>query len=132
MKKQARVRASRRSPARRRYHGSATCLSHLERNVPARQSNIAYQGAIWIVLKPTQEGTSVMSEEMPDFSNVQSGSSSTAQTIYEVKSGDSLSKIAKDHYGNANDWNRIFEANKDILDDPNKIYPGQRLKIPPK
>ena len=73
-----------------------------------------------------------MSEEMPDFSNVQSGSSSTAQTIYEVKSGDSLSKIAKDHYGNANDWNRIFEANKDILDDPNKIYPGQRLKIPPK
>ena len=73
-----------------------------------------------------------MSEEMPDFSKVQSGSSSTAPTIYEVKSGDSLSKIAKDHYGNANDWNRIFEANKDILDDPNKIYPGQRLKIPPK
>jgi nucleoid-associated protein YgaU len=73
-----------------------------------------------------------MSEEMPDFSNVQSGSSSTATKIYEVKPGDSLSKIAKAEYGDANDWNRIFEANKDILKDPNKIFPGQKLKIPPK
>ena len=46
-------------------------------------------------------------------------------------SGDSLSKIAKREYGNANDWKRIFEANKDILKDPNKIFPGQKLKIPP-
>ena len=68
----------------------------------------------------------------PDFSNVQSGGSSTATKIYEVKSGDSLSKIAKREYGDANAWNRIFEANKDILKDPNKIYPGQKLKIPPK
>lgn len=73
-----------------------------------------------------------MAEEMPDFSDVQSGSSSTAVTIYEVKSGDTLSKIAKTEYGNANDYMRIFEANKDILKDPNKIYPGQKLKIPPK
>jgi nucleoid-associated protein YgaU len=73
-----------------------------------------------------------MSEEMPDFSNVESGSSSTASEIYEVKPGDSLSKIAKAQYGDANDWNRIFEANKDVLKDPDKIYPGQKLKIPPK
>jgi nucleoid-associated protein YgaU len=74
----------------------------------------------------------IMAEEMPDFSDVQSGSSSTAVKIYEVKSGDSLSKIAKAEYGNANDYMIIFEANKDILKDPNKIYPGQKLKIPPK
>ena len=72
-----------------------------------------------------------MSEKAPDFSNVQSGSSSTATKVYEVKSGDSLSKIAKAEYGNANEWPRIFEANKDILSDPNKIYPGQKLRIPP-
>jgi nucleoid-associated protein YgaU len=71
-------------------------------------------------------------EEMPDFSDVQSGSSSTAVKIYEVKSGDSLSKIAKAEYGNANDYMRIFEANRDILKDPNMIHPGQKLKIPPK
>ncbi len=73
-----------------------------------------------------------MAEEMPDFSDVQSGSSSTAVKIYEVKSGDTLSKIAKAEYGNANDYMIIFEANKDILKDPNKIYPGQKLKIPPR
>jgi len=74
---------------------------------------------------------------MPDFSDVQSGASSTAQTakayeIYEVKSGDSLSKIAKRVYGDGNAWQAIFDANTDILKDPNKIYPGQKLKIPQK
>jgi nucleoid-associated protein YgaU len=73
-----------------------------------------------------------MADKMPDFSNVQSGSSSTAEKTYVVVSGDSLSKIAKREYGNANEWPRIFEANKDILKDPNKIYPGQKLRIPPK
>ena len=73
-----------------------------------------------------------MDDKMPDFSNVQSGSSSTAEKTYVVVSGDSLSKIAKREYGNASEWKRIFEANKDILKDPNKIYPGQKLKIPPK
>lgn len=73
-----------------------------------------------------------MTHDTPDFSNVQSGSSSTATKIYEVKSGDSLSKIAKREYGDANAWKQIFEANTDILKDPNKIYPGQKLKIPPK
>jgi nucleoid-associated protein YgaU len=54
-----------------------------------------------------------MTGKMPDFSNVQSGSSSTAEKIYTVVSGDSLSKIAKREYGKANDWPRIFEANKE-------------------
>jgi nucleoid-associated protein YgaU len=72
-----------------------------------------------------------MTENMPDFSNVQSGSSSTATKIYVVVSGDSLSKIAKREYGNANEWKRIFDANQDLLKDPDKIFPGQKLKIPP-
>jgi nucleoid-associated protein YgaU len=72
-----------------------------------------------------------MSEDTPDFSNVESGSSSTATKIYEVVSGDSLSKIAKREYGNVNEWKRIYEANRDVLKDPDKIYPGQKLKIPP-
>lgn len=73
-----------------------------------------------------------MSDDTPDFSNVQGGGSSTATKIYEVKSGDSLSKIAKREYGNASEWRRIFEANKDLIKDPDKIFPGQKLKIPPK
>lgn len=51
-------------------------------------------------------------------------------TFYEVKSGDTLSKIAKAHYGDAMKYNSIFEANKPMLKDPDKIYPGQVLRIP--
>jgi len=69
-----------------------------------------------------------------DFSNVQGGSSSTEETIgeqtYTVQKGDTLSHIAKQFYGKANAWNRIFEANRDQLDNPDLIQPGQVLKIP--
>jgi nucleoid-associated protein YgaU len=51
-------------------------------------------------------------------------------TTYTVKSGDTLSKIAKEHLGDANAYMKIFEANKDQLTDPDKIKPGQVLKIP--
>lgn len=66
-----------------------------------------------------------------DFSNVESGVSSTADQSYTVVAGDNLSKIAKHFYGNANEWKRIFEANGDQLSDPDRIKPGQVLKIPP-
>ena len=49
---------------------------------------------------------------------------------YTVKSGDSLSKISKEFYGEAGQYMRIFEANRDQLSDPNKIQPGQELVIP--
>ena len=52
-------------------------------------------------------------------------------TYYTVVSGDTLSKIAKTNYGDANKYMMIFEANKPMLSDPNKIYPGQVLRIPP-
>ena len=51
--------------------------------------------------------------------------------MYTVVAGDSLSKIAKKYYGNASKYNAIFEANKPMLKDPDKIYPGQVLRIPP-
>ena len=50
--------------------------------------------------------------------------------FYQVKSGDTLSKIAKEMYGDANKYPKIFEANKPMLSDPDKIYPGQTLVIP--
>ena len=58
------------------------------------------------------------------------GQGSGAQT-YEVKSGDNLSKISKQFYGDANEYMRIFYANRDNLNDPDKIQVGQRLVIPP-
>jgi nucleoid-associated protein YgaU len=50
--------------------------------------------------------------------------------FYEVKSGDTLSKIAKQFYGDANRYQAIFEANRPMLNDPDEIYPGQTLRIP--
>ena len=50
--------------------------------------------------------------------------------FYTVQSGDTLSKIAEEHYGNAGKYMVIFEANQPMLTDPNLIYPGQKLRIP--
>ena len=61
-----------------------------------------------------------------------SGAGQEQSTFYTVKRGDTLSKIAKEHYGNANDYPKIFEANRPMLQDPDKIYPGQVLRIPAK
>jgi nucleoid-associated protein YgaU len=86
----------------------------------------------------------------PDFSNVRSGGSSTAPApapvpqadgdssaassvdthTYVVVKGDSLSKIASGQYGDPQKWRRIYEANRDLIKDPDLIYPGQQLRIP--
>ena len=78
----------------------------------------------------------------PDFSNVKSSVTSTEQSsspdvgelkpqvTYTVAKGDTLSKIAKEHYGKASKWPLIFDANRDQLNDPDRIKPGQVLKIP--
>ncbi len=50
--------------------------------------------------------------------------------FYTVKSGDTLGAIAKTHYGDATKYPQIFEANKPMLEHPDKIYPGQTLRIP--
>lgn len=85
-----------------------------------------------------------------DFSNVQSGSSSTApaakpapsfgdapaapvggaRRTYTVKAGDSLSKIAEREYGDASQWKKIYEANRDSIKNPDLIHPGQTFTLP--
>ena len=80
-----------------------------------------------------------------DFSDVRSGSSSTAPSpapgaqqvaagqgnrTYTVQAGDSLSRIAKREYGDASQWKKIHEANKDQIKDPDLIHPGQTLRLP--
>ena len=49
---------------------------------------------------------------------------------YEIQSGDTLSAIAKKYYGNASDYPRIFEANREVIKDADLIYPGQKIRIP--
>jgi nucleoid-associated protein YgaU len=58
------------------------------------------------------------------------GAAGTAKKTYTVKSGDTLSAIAKTHLGDANAYMKIYELNRDQLSDPDKIKPGQVLKLP--
>ena len=53
-----------------------------------------------------------------------------ASSYYTIQSGDTLSKIAKAKYGDASQYNKIFEANREVIGDPDKIYPGQQIRIP--
>ncbi len=82
-----------------------------------------------------QGGSTASEKKHPDFGNVNAGVTSTAEyvpteRIYTVVAGDSLSRIAKEFYGKASRWPKIFEANRDQLSNPDVIKPGQVLKIP--
>lgn len=104
-------------------------------------------------LKPSSSGTSINTGSSPDFSDVQGhadtvpaagrspefadvqGHTDTVPVgggqTYTVQKGDTLSAIAQQHYGKASRWHAIFEANRDQIDDPDKIRPGQVLNLPP-
>jgi nucleoid-associated protein YgaU len=69
-------------------------------------------------------------EVIADIKATGGSAAATAQTTYTVKSGDTLSKIAKELLGDAKAYPEIFEANRDQLSDPDKVKPGQVLKIP--
>jgi nucleoid-associated protein YgaU len=66
-----------------------------------------------------------------DVENLMSAADGSDESQYhDVERGDTLSAIAKEYYGNANKYMAIFEANKPMLSHPDKIYPGQKLRIP--
>ena len=73
------------------------------------------------------EGVEKVDDQMTVAS---SAPAATESRFYEVKKGDTLSKISKEMYGDANKYQKIFDANKPMLRDVNKIYPGQKLRIP--
>ena len=94
--------------------------------------------AVWDEIKRVNPRTDDITADFPVDSSIagpaqaQAGTArSQAQQTYIVKPGDTLSKISKQFYGNANDYMKIFNANKDKLKDPDKISVGQELKIPP-
>src|SRR6267142_775210 len=82
---------------------------------------------IWDAIKTIPDWKN---EVVADIQATGGGVTGGGQQTYTVKPGDTLSKIAKEHLGNANAYMDIFNANKDQLSDPDKIKPGQVLKIP--
>lgn len=98
----------------------------------------AVKNDVWNAIKAVDPGYSdltcdlTIDSSLPQPAKTQAAAAgvSSANRTYTVKPGDSLSKIAKEYYGNANEYNKIFEANRDKLSDPNKIEVGQELVIP--
>jgi len=81
---------------------------------------------LWMAIKTIPEWKNDIVADI----KVTGGGAAKAQRSYTVKSGDTLSAIAKQHLGDANKYMKIYEANRDQLSDPDKIKPGQVLKIP--
>ena len=101
--------------------------------------NEQVKNQLWNAIKQVDQSYSDLTADiridssLPQPQQQQQGGQAAAQAggqKYKVQPGDTLSKIAKEKYGNANDYMKIFEANRDKLSDPNKIQVGQELVIP--
>lgn len=88
------------------------------------------ENQIWTALKTIPDWKNDIIADIKVVEVAQPVGTSGAGRTYTVKSGDTLSKIAKEHLGDGNAYMKIFDANKDQLSDPDKIKPGQVLKIP--
>ncbi len=117
--------------------GQTAVIEGQAKDVATREKAVLVAGNIEGIEKVDDRMT--VASNGADFSAVTGGSSAvvgaggtgdwTSRT-YTVVKGDTLSKISKEMYGDANKYNTIFEANKPMLKDPDKIYPGQVLRIP--
>jgi nucleoid-associated protein YgaU len=89
----------------------------------------AEKNELWNAIKTIPEWRDEIVADIKVVGGPEPAAAPAART-YTVKSGDTLSAIAKQHLGDANAYTKIFEANRDQLSDPDKIKPGQVLKIP--
>lgn len=92
----------------------------------------AVKNAVWNQIKTVNPAyDDIIADFTVDSTTLpQPSPASAPKRTYRVQPGDSLSKIAKEFYGNPNDYMRIFDANRGTLNDPNKIEAGQELVIP--
>lgn len=115
--------------------------AHIEENNPGIDDmQVSYNDGV-VSLSGTAQSAEAMEKAVLMAGNVQGveqvnidGMTVPEETInveyYVIQSGDTLSALAKKYYGNAMDYPRIFEANKEVIIDPDKIYVGQKIRIP--
>ncbi len=114
---------------------------HMDGSADERDGKLHFKGTvnsvdeknrIWNAIKsvPGWEQEVVADIHVNEHAPATVGTSGSAGRTYTVKSGDTLSRIAKELYGDPQAYHRIFDANRDQLNDPDLIKPGQVLKIP--
>ncbi len=118
-------------------------LGHVKKEVP-EQADKSDVEVIWMDGTAKVSGTAASQEDKEKIilaagnvhgvekveDDIRTPDAAEPSRMYTVKSGDTLSKIALEMYGDAGKYPQIFEANKPMLTDPDKIYPGQVLRIP--
>jgi len=112
---------------------------HMEGSAQERDGKLYFTGTtkstdevnkIWDAIKTVPDWRTDIVGDITVDPNAPKQTPGSGGGTYTVKAGDTLSKIAKEHLGDANAYMKIFDANKDQLNDPDKIKPGQVLKIP--
>ena len=125
-------------------HAIQTAKGKFQGNAEERDGKLHFRGTvateadkneIWTAIKtiPTWQKDVVADIQVTGGAATPSATRSTAPAAaktYTVKAGDTLSEIAKEHLGSAGAYMKIFELNKDQLTDPDKIKPGQVLRLP--
>ena len=121
-------------------HAIQTAKGKFHGNAEERDGKLHFKGTvatenekneIWSAIKtiPTWQKDVVADIQVTGGPGAGASAPAAAKT-YTVKAGDTLSQIAKDHLGSAGAYMKIFELNKDQLTDPDKIKPGQVLRLP--
>ncbi len=110
-----------------RYDNGRVTLQGQAKSVAAKEKAALIAGNVKGVSHVDDGGLQVSGAQTAGTTTTATASRST---YYTIQSGDTLSKIAKEKYGDANDYNKIFEANREVIGDPDKIYPGQQIRLP--
>ncbi len=104
---------------------------YIKGTAPTEESKNKFWDQIKLVNPNTDDVTAEISVDLSRAAAAAAGGGQSSGETYAVKSGDTLSRISKQFYGDANEYMRIFYANRDQLKDPDKIQVGQQLVIPP-
>ncbi len=117
----------------------STAKGKFDGNAEERDGKLHFKGSvkteqdaneIWAAIKTIPNWRNEVVADIKVVGGGSGGGVATKARTYTVKAGDTLSAIAKQHLGDANQYMKIYEANRDQLSDPDKIKPGQVLKIP--
>jgi nucleoid-associated protein YgaU len=98
--------------------------------IKAAAPSLEAANKVWDEIKKVNPAMDDITVDIPVDPSLQKQTAGSAGKTYTVKPGDTLSKISKEFYGSANNYMKIFDANRDKLNDPDKIQVGQELKIP--
>lgn len=117
----------------------STAKGKFDGNAEERDGKLHFKGSvkteqdaneIWAAIKTIPNWRNEVVADIKVVGGGSGGGAATKARTYTVKAGDTLSAIAKQHLGDANQYMKIYEVNRDQLSDPDKIKPGQVLKIP--